>query len=263
MAVHEAYARATPYELLQPDEEWPERHFPGVADEAGQRGTDPWNPAAFAMLGAVGAAVADLSPEEAAPGGDLGLAVFFAYHLWNTGAELTLASSESVRRAVSPASTASDSEKGGGDEALVGRAGYMQLPQHLVWLESDPEDAPESVDGLFWAVSPRHVLQLALVAGIRGDRPGFLLVPVPPQPLSDLEGWRIEPAREGGGDFQSDLPGAELEGLMGLKTPAEAIKLAAGLLHLRSGAVGESPPVTSVGDDTPGPPRSGLPYHLL
>lgn len=263
MAVHEAYARTTPYELLQPHGEWLEGHFPAVAEEANQRGTDPWNPAAFAMLGTVGAAVADLIPEEAKPEGDLGLAVFFAYHLWNTGADLALASTDAIRAAVSPVSTSVEEGGGASFDRFVECAGYIQFPQHLVWLEGDPEGAPESVDGLLWAVSPRLILQLALVAGIRSDRAGFLIVPVPPQPISDLSEWRNEPAREGGGDFGSSLPGAELEGLLGLKTPAEAIKLAAGLLGLRARADGAEPSVPPGGEAPGGPPPSSLPYRLL
>ncbi|NNM32391.1 MAG: hypothetical protein HKO53_04970 [Gemmatimonadetes bacterium] len=263
MAVHEAYARVTPYELLQPDEGWLEQHFPSVADEARQRGTDPWNPAAFAMLGAVGAAVGDLSPEDVAPGGDHGLAVYFTYHIWNTGADLAFATTDAVRTAVSGVSSGTETVGQDSWAAFVGRAGYVQLPQHLVWLESDGEDGPESIDGLFWAASPRQVLQVALVAGIRPDRPGFVLVPVPPQPLLELDGWRGEPAREGGGDFQSDLPGAELEGLLGLKTPAEAIKLAVGLLGLRARANGTEAVVASGEGERGSPPRSNLAYRVL
>ena len=229
-------------------------------DEARQRGTDPWNPAAFAMLGAVGAAVGDLSPEDAPSDGDHGLAVFYAYHLWATGADLALVSSDSLRQVVRSREGPAPS---GVYDALAPTAGYLQLPQHLVWLEAEDPAVPESVDGILWVVSPRGVVHLAVVAGIRSDRAGFVLVPVPPQPLTELAGWLTGPAREEGEEFGTNLPGRELDGLLGLKTPAEALKLAAGLLSLRA-EVEEGSTLNRPSEaEESGPPPSRLPYHAL
>ena len=58
MAVHDAYARLTPYELLLPEPDFADRRFPAIGDEAAQQGVDAGNPAAFVMLGAVQAALA-------------------------------------------------------------------------------------------------------------------------------------------------------------------------------------------------------------
>ena len=99
----------------------------------------------------------------------------------------------------------------------------------MVWMES-PDEPPESVDGFFWHGGEDGVLHLAMVAGMRRDRPGCLVVTVPPQPLTALPGWASGPAREGGGDFTTSLPGAELDGLLGIRTPAEVFKLASLLL---------------------------------
>ena len=55
-----------------------------------------------------------------------------------------------------------------------------------------------------------------------------------PSPLNlstPCPGWAAGPAREGGGDFETSLPGAELDGLIGIRTPAEVFKLAALLLR--------------------------------
>ncbi|MYB99944.1 MAG: hypothetical protein F4X60_15525 [Gemmatimonadetes bacterium] len=162
----------------------------------------------------------------------------------------------------------------GEDEAgwagdLQGRAGYVQLPQHMVWMES-PDEPPESVDGFFWHGGEDGVLHLAMVAGMRRDRPGCLVVTVPPQPLAALPGWATGPAREGGGDFTTSLPGAELDGLLGIRTPAEVFKLAALLLGrvVREGLepVAPSPPPATSSQPPPNdadPRTTALPFAVL
>ena len=281
MAIHDAYARLTPYELLLPDPEFADRHFPAVAEEAGERGVDPANPAAFVMLGAAQAALAELRDDDASPESahDHGNVLYFAYRMWLAGPAVALVRADTLRRllAATPDDTPANQPPRADPwtRSLHERAGYVQLPQHLVWLEEgdasssgDPpardqppphpaapagapppapgtstapgtptrpgtspppatSPTPESVDGLFWAVDPGGILHLALVTGVRGDRPGYGIVPVPPQPVETLSEWAAGPAREGGGDFTTALPGADLDGLLGLRTPAEVFKLAA------------------------------------
>lgn len=247
MAIHDAYARLTPYELLLPDAAFPDRHFTAIGEEAAVRGVDAGNPAAFVMLGAVQGALAELRAEDAAPesANDHGSVLFFAYHLWRTEGTVVLAQQETMRALLSgEREPQPEIHKSLWAKEFGGRAGYVQLPQHLVWLEETrnvPQaghdvsqetrgNPPESVDGFFWFGDSRGALHLSLVAGMRSDRPGFAVVPVPPLPLDTLSEWAAGPAREGGGDFATSLPGAELDGLLGIRTPAEVFKLAALLL---------------------------------
>lgn len=265
MAIHDAYARFTPYELLLPDEEFPERHFPGIGAEAGERGTDTGNPAAFVMLGAVQGALAELREEDAEPGAahDHGAVLFFAYHVWRTGGGVVLVRQATLRSLLGG---------GGGSGGVRGKslwtnelrgcAGYVQLPQYLVWLEDAQGGSPESVDGFFWAGDDTAALHLALVAGMRSDRPGYAVVPVPPQPLDALPGWETGPARDGSADFGTSLPGAELDGLLGLGTPAEVFKLAALVLGLMSRERPEAYSPREAGA-APKPRPSGLPFATL
>ena len=306
MAVHDAYPRLTPYELLLPDAEFADRRFPTIAGEAAGRGVDADNPAAFVMLGAVQGVLAELREEEAPSEAahDHGGALHFAYQMWRGGGcggppepgvqpALVLAARQTVRdlldeaagagteaagRAGQRAESATMAGRAGaesarlagqGEEAsakmagrggedcqigrsdapglpewqtsgfpgsLEGRAGYLQLPQHLAWLAA--ETPPESVDGFFWHADARGTLHLALAAGVRTDRAGYLFVPVPPQPLAALPEWVRGPAREGGGDFTTELPGAELDALVGIQTPAEVYKLAGLLLRRMEAASG-------------------------
>ena len=225
MAIHDAYARFTPYELLLPDREFPERCFAAITREAEERGVDPGNPAAYVMLGAVQGALAELREEDAGPESahDHAGILFFAYHLWRRDGGVVLARRTTLRELLAGAGGEGESDWA---EDLGGGAGYVQLPQHLVWIEF-PDQSPESVDGFFWYGDEGGVLHLAIVAGMRRNRPGYMVVSVPPQPLDALPGWGSGPVREGGGDFSTSLPGAELDGLVGIRTPAEVFKLAA------------------------------------
>ena len=233
MAIHDAYARFTPYEMLLPDAGFPDRHFPVIGAEAEQLGVDTANPAAFVMLGAVQGVLAELREEDAGAEAahDHGAVLFFAYHLWRTGGGVVLAQQETLRGLLG--GEAKPAEVGGDalwPQELGGRAGYVQLPQHFVWIEEAQSGPPESVDGFFWVGDDTGALHLALVAGMRSDRPGYAVVPVPPQPLDTLYGWATGPARDDGADFETSLPGAELDRLLGIRTPAEVFKLAALLL---------------------------------
>ncbi|MYB06972.1 MAG: hypothetical protein F4Y24_11530 [Gemmatimonadetes bacterium] len=276
MAVHDAYARLTPYELLLPEPDFADRRFPAIGDEAVQQGVDAGNPAAFVMLGAVQGALAELREEDAPPESvhDHGSVLYFVYHLWRTAGVVVVAQQKTLRAMLSgDAGTPSPGPKSLWANELAGRAGYIQLPQHLVWIEEARNGPPESVDGFFWFGDAHRACHLALVAGMRGDRPGFAVVPVPPQPLDALPGWAAGPAREGGGDFETSLPGAELDGLIGIRTPAEVFKLAALLLRRvvleRSGdcaSPARAPEAPRAHDASPvsaGPTPSALPYVTL
>ncbi len=273
MAVHDAYARLTPYELLLPEPDFSDRCFPAIGQEAQERGVDVGNPAAFVMLGAVQGVLAELRDDEAAPESahDHGGVLYFAYHLWRTGGAVVLVRQETLRDLVSGGhGPALSSRASSWPNGLSGRAGYVQLPQHLVWIDearSGPPESvdgpPESVDGFFWFGDAHGALHLAVVAGMRSDRPGFAFVPVPPQPLAALPDWASGPAREGGRDFGTSLPGAEHDDLLGVRTQAEVFKLAALVLGR---LVRERPDVsvpTDAGPEAAGPAPSTLAYAAL
>lgn len=263
MANHDDDARLTPYELLFPEAGFADDRFPAIGEEAEERGVDTGNPAAFVMLGSVQGILADLREEDADPQSahDHGSVLYFAYRMWRAGPAVSRVPTGNLRELLAgPHAEPSPTDKDW-TAALCEQAGYIQLPRHLLWLEEagagdrgdppspaaaephpvepaqggasppDERPPPESVDGLFWAADRTGAINLALVTGVRPDRPGYGVVPVPPQPLSTLPEWAAGPAREGGGDFATSLPGAELDGLLGVRTPAEVFKLAALLLR--------------------------------
>lgn len=263
MATRDDSVRLSPYDLLFPEAGFPDERFPAIEEEARERSVDTGNPAAFVMLGSVQGVMADLREDDADPQAahDHGAVLFFAYRMWRAGPTVAEVQADALRELLStPACDASTADDGW-TATLPGQAGYIRLPRHLLWLEEgdagepgdrtspDPAEShpaepaegaatpsphrspPESVDGLFWAADRTGAINLALVTGVRPDRPGYGVVPVPPQPLAALPGWAAGPAREGGGDFTTTLPGAELDALLGIRTPAEVFKLAALLLR--------------------------------
>ena len=66
-----------------------------------------------------------------------------------------------------------------------------------------------------------------MVTGIRPDRPGLGVIPLPPAPLNDAPIWLDLEARGTENDFSASLPGGELDGLYGVSTAGEVFKLLA------------------------------------
>lgn len=291
MAVHDAYARLTPYELLLPGPDFADERFPAIEAEAGARGTDLHNPAAFAISGPVQGILAELRPDDepaaAAPEGASppsapdrsspdpsafqgphghGEVLFFAYHLWRTarshGDPVVALVSHGTLRSLLAGDALDGASNSGWEPALRGRAGYVQLPQHMVWAEEDGIPRPESVDGFFWAAAPEHAFHAAAVTGMRQGRPGYGVIPAPPQPLDSLSSWTMQPAREGGAEFSTSLPGAEIDDLVGIRTPAELLKLVALALEQWAGCPRkpvQAPPVAPSLASSPTPPSSPPP----
>lgn len=281
----DTYARQSPYELLLPSPDFADRRFPQVTAEARERGVSVENPAAFTMIGAVQEALAELRPGDSGPevAHDHGHVLYFAYHMWRAQPEVALVSLPTLRQLLAGRGALAQA---GWISALARNAGYLQLPQYIVWAEedgaeeeavkanvaSDASDSgescraggkpPEPVDGFFW-VAHSKVFEMAAVTGVRAGRPGFGFLPLAPQPTESLLEWVNENAREGGGEFTTNIPGGEIDGLVGLRTPAELYKLAA-LTLARAGTSGEGAevkaPTEAPGD---GPPPTTLPWRIL
>jgi hypothetical protein len=116
------------------------------------------------------------------------------------------------------------------------------------------------VDGFFWSSARSDSeVHLLLATGLRGGRPGFSVVPIEPVSAADLPAWCQAAGREEGGDFANSMPGAELEQLYQLTTPAEALKLAARLWLLPELARMNAQTPAAAGLPTP----STLPYTKI
>jgi hypothetical protein len=223
MPIHDSFARITPYELLLPDEGFADRRFPLIEEEATERKAELTNPDRFALLAEAGAILRELRGEGDDPQliHQFGILLFHAFHFWKEGLPFYYLETPATRYLVEQGP-----ESGDWTAALPGPAGYLQLPQHLVWIPGGDGDPPESLDGLFWTFPDEENLSLLIVMGIRKDRPGLSVVPLPTLPLQAAGEWAAMKVRPEGEDFASSLPGAEIENLYSVAAGAEAVKLA-------------------------------------
>jgi hypothetical protein len=231
--IHDAYARITPMELSFPALEAGADRFRALAEEARARGVDDRDPAAFVQLMEVGRAMRELRVPRGEGGApEHGGLLYHLYHCWRSGNPLYMVDTHVTRLLVE-----SEDWESGRPTPPEGSA-YVQLPQHLIWARPDAEGIPESVDGFFWTVSGDAIAFLVAM-GIRGDRPGFSVALLDRVPLDGVPDWVGFRVREKGRDFQSTLPGADLERLYEIRTAGEVLKLAGRLLlYLGSAAEG-------------------------
>lgn len=260
MAIHDDYLRRTPYERALPDADFADRHFAEIRDEAARRGVALSDPGAFAVLESAAAALDELRRADEDP--DTlprhAAVLFHAFHHEAAGRPVLLVETPALRHLIEGTAATPSSAEG------LKASSYVQLPQHLVWLASD--GAPLSVDGFFWTVPEDGTVHLLAVAGLIGDRPGFVAVVVPGAPLADRATWVDERMRsDGTPDFGTELPGAELDRLYEVRTAGELLKLGARLDRLlRSQGVEVRPgPAAPVRSGAPGPTSSDLDYAVL
>jgi hypothetical protein len=257
MPTHDVYARQTPYELSFPNLDWARDAFVAVREESEARGVDRTDPALFILLGSVGRMLQEIRPEDEDPERihPLGMLLFHAFHFWEAGERVFLLETPVVRHLV-------EASSGRGWAGRVpASAGYVQLPQHLVWMEGESQ-RPESVDGYFWSAPvPGGEIHVLLAAGLLGDRPGFSVVPLPPASLERAEEWADHPGHEESPDFASRMPGAELGALYRVGTPGEVLKLVSRAFAFLDGGA-----PCDAREPTPSahPPRpSRLPYQKV
>ena len=256
MALHDAYARRTPYELAFVERARAEDLVRRVDEEAAGRGADPHDPTALVTMGAVADFIRAIEGPDRPPEAlhSFGALAYHGVHFTREGCPLYLLATAAARYLVegSPAGTA----------APVTRAGYLQLPQHLFWAEGEGEAAPESVDGVFWTATPAGVLHAMIATGLRPDRPGLAVVPLPPAPLAEADDWLRVEVRPEGGDFESRLPGAELDSLYAFRSAGEILKLLARFFAY-VGHVPGALEARRAERDADGPAPSTLDYSLV
>jgi hypothetical protein len=269
MSLHDDYARLTPFEIAFPDRTAVAALSAEVAEEAKQRGVDDGVPETFITLLAVGELVRrmrgpDAPPESTYPFGAL---LYHGVHFLRGGCPLYLLETGATRRlvlAVPDAARGDVRERDTLDPPSV--AGYLQLPQHLLWTGGAATGGtPESLDGVFWTLSRSGMLHALPISGVLPDRPGFGAMPLPPAPIADAHAWLGAQARASGDDFASNLPGGDLDELYSVETAGEVLKLLARFFAVADGGEarfdarpGASAP--DAGRPAGGPRPSKLPY---
>jgi len=273
----DAWARMTPYEVAIPGRAFADENFRRIAEEAEAREVDTTDPGAFILLGEVGRILKEIQGEEEGGEGEggtgggealhrFGAFLFQAFHFHQAGELLLLAGVETVRGVVEERV---ELERWTGE--LPADAGYLQLPRHLVWSHPDPDGPAEDLDGVFWTRSVGDTLSLMAALGIRPDRPGLSVVPLPPVPLADAPHWPRTRVREDdqGPDFATTLPGGEMDELYSVVAMGELLKLVARIFAYMNavpeslGALERSPHPDDVTDDVARIVPSLLPFRRI
>jgi hypothetical protein len=260
MSPHDEYARMTPFEIAFPDEAGLEGLVEEVIQEATSRRVDPSLPGVFLTLGSVADFVHRLQAPDAPDGAmmEYGALVFQAVHFIRAGRPLYLLETSATRDIVERASSA--------EPRPPKPAGYLQLPQHLFWMNALGARSPESMDGLFWVASASGALHALPISGVLPDRPGFRALPLPEAPLAEAKDWLRADVRGNDDDYTSSIPGHDLDRLYSVETAGEVLKLLARFFaYLEATPVGA--PVGgdagSAGTGARGPRPSRLPYTLV
>jgi hypothetical protein len=216
MSLHDEYARITPFELAFRDRASAESLVKAVDEESAGRGADIEAPHAFVTMGAVAAFVRGIEGPEAPPGAihQYGALAFHGVHFMKASCPLYLLTTHVARCLVEGSP--------GRDATPPSSAGYLQLPQHLFW---SSDGGPQSIDGIFWTTTRGGALHTLMATGVRTDRSGLGVVPLPEAPMRAATDWLTMDVRGDGSDFASELPGAELDHLYELQSSGEVFKI--------------------------------------
>ncbi|MBI4537945.1 MAG: hypothetical protein HY704_00375 [Gemmatimonadetes bacterium] len=266
MSIHDRYARLTPFELAFAANDFAGRRFPAIRDQVEAGGHAPVDPEAFLTLSAVADALGEIMGTEAdaAAVPQYGALLYHGYQFWRHDGPLYLLETDVARSLVEAKPVLA-----GWEAAPAAPAGYVQLPQHLFWARIVDAGPAESLDGFFWSVTGAAAIGALLVLGLRGDRPGLSAVPLLPLGAEDLRELSMLPAREQGRDFETTLPGGEMERLYSLETVGEAVKLVARALwyleHFPEALRREEPAAAGPGElaELAEPAPSRLPFYRV
>jgi hypothetical protein len=246
--------RPDPYDLVFGAEGLDDRLFPPIAEEAAARGIPLDDPDRFLFLTSVGHLLRAIAgpPEPAAEGGDPGAGsgetmkqhgrlLYHAFRFWRGGKHRVAMDEASLRRLLDGEPGNGEREPGEWALAAPAPAGYLRLPPNLVWAAPAPGLRPEPAAGVFWTLDDTTAgsgsssdaaggggvptLHLLMALGVRADRPGFSVVMA--SGVADTEPhWADVDGRPGGRDFDTTLPGGELDRLYSVETTTELLKLA-------------------------------------
>lgn len=299
----DTHARRTPYEIVFA-ESIGDRLFPPIAEEAEARGLPLLDPDRFLFLSSVGQLLRRIAGEEVAPEAGYGSAddkppapsgagagatgeppgepgeepgeemrqhgrlLYHAFHFWRSGKSVFAAEPALARRLVDDVTSVGEWEL-----RAPHPAGYLQLPRNLFWAAPAPGLPPEPADGFFWTMAGAQgdddaaSLNVLVALGLRPDRAGFSVVPAEGT-LDDVPHWAESQGRPAGEDFESTIPGGELDRLYSLETATEVLKLASRFFwHVSAYPETLGPEERAPDDAEPDDPRlmppSSLAYRRL
>lgn len=216
-------ARITPYEaLLEPLEtvSWPH-----IREEAAHRGADTRRRDEFVLLGAVGATLRDVIPDDAPADAvdEYAELIYHAYHYWAFGKRTYVLNRQVLDQLLAP-------EYSLGAWTVAGPPScYLQLPAQRIWARVTSDAPFEPIDGCFvvvedTAAGPDAAMQLhaMLVLGLRPERPGISLVGYRAELDPHRAAERADlPWRGDAPPFANAIPGGERQAFHAIVTESE------------------------------------------
>jgi len=205
-------ARPTPFDLVF-SELAPDR-FPALRDALAAADADPRDRDAFLLTRPAMTVLRDLRPGDAEAGAgieELTALLHHAYLAWAGGLKTWSVTAPVLRHLLAEP----------GDVGEAPAAGYLQLPERLVWARLDPATPWEPLDGCFVHTTPDGALCVLGVFGMHQARDGFS--------VAEATGFPGALAARGDGAplFSPALEGGELAGLSALVETGELVELAA------------------------------------
>lgn len=211
-----AMGRPTPFDLVFADHT--AERFPEIRNALATAGADPRDRDAFLLTLPSMTLLRELRPEEEGAGeGVLELAALLhhAYLHWMDGVRNWAPSAAAVRALLAP---------GKEGAALPSEAGYLQLPERLIWASLTEGGPWEPLDGCFFHVAPDGALRVLGIFGLHPSRMGFTVAEAAGVP------GRLAARADGSPLFSPALAGGELAGLHALVDPGELVELAGRML---------------------------------
>jgi len=209
-------SRSTPFDLVFA--ELAAERFPAIREALAEAGHDPRDRDAFLLSLPAMTLLRDLRPDDSDAGegvGELAALAHHAYLAWDAGVVTWHLETDQARAALVPGWPHADAPPS---------AGYLQVPERLVWAALAPEAPPEPLDGCFVHSVPGGDLRVLGIFGMYPGRMGFSVVEAAGIPGQSTA------RRDGSALFSPVLAGGTAAGIHSLVGPDELVELASRLL---------------------------------
>lgn len=209
-------SRSTPFDLVFA--ELAGERFPAIREALAGAGHDPRDRDAFLLSLPAMTLLRDLRPDDSGAGEgveELAALAHHAYLAWDAGAVTWRTDLDRTRTALGAGAAHADAAPS---------AGYLQVPERLVWAALAPDTAAEPLDGCFVHSLSHGGLRVLGVFGMHPGRMGFSVVEAVGTPGAAL--FRDD----GSALFSPVLAGGASAGIYSLVGPEELVELAGRLL---------------------------------
>jgi len=209
--------RPTPFDLVFSD--LASDRFPEIRKAISAAGADPHNRDTFILTLPAMTLLRELRPDESGTEegvAELAALAHHAYLHWAAGLRIWKPTPEATRARLA-------SRESGA--AMPPAAGYIQLPERLVWASLVAGGPWEPLDGCFVHLTPDGALRALGVFGVHPSRMGFTVAEAVGRP------GQLSARADGSALFAPALEGGALAGLHALVDPGELVELAGRLLQ--------------------------------